>query len=391
MFVWRRAGSDGIRLLYDHRACGSPRSPVQEVPTVVLPLARLVPLAIVTVSSVTGSAGVIFGAQGGLQIMKAKKEIGLHTARYEKRHALHLAQVNRTNVALQTFGRTQERAERHVIVRMEDFLRRHGKQVLANERLILDGVDGSNRQVPGMVKLNLHAKSLVVGGFGSVFAATAAPAALRTAVTQYGKASTGTLIKILHGAAEENAILAVLGGGTVALGGGGKELGAKMLNVAMVGPGLFVVGLTVKTEKSKAQSVAENHRSDVDKAIGQLDMHDEVLRGVRIWAYEQNGVVSRLVSQATDALDLLESEPFDMERHGKRLQSALLFVTSVGQVAFAPAVQEGGDPDGNAERLTFKYRDTTTEATDDLSEKPTRGKAAASEGHQGGGGENQWD
>lgn len=75
-----------------------------------------------------------------------------------------------------------------------------------------------------------------------------------------------------------------------------------MLNVARVGAGLFVVGITVKTEGTKAQTVAENHRSDVDKEIGQLDLRDEVLRGVRIWAYEQNRVVSGLVSQATPSI-----------------------------------------------------------------------------------------
>lgn len=333
---------------------------------VVLPI---VPLAIVITSSLTGSAGLFFGAQGGVQIWDAKKQIGLHSARYEKRKVLHLAHAERTDAALQAFGQTQERAERDVIVRMEDFLVRQGMQVRTKERPILDGVDGSNTHVLEGLGPTLYPD--IVGWVGSLGGSVAAGAATRsgllTAAKEFAHASTGTRIKTLNGAAAERAILAFFGGGSLDSGGGGMESGGLMLNIAGAGVGLLGVGLTVKSHGTKALSEADEHRKDVDVAIAQLDMQDELHRGVQEWAQEQDGVLNHLVSQATEALDVLESEPFDStsELHAKRLLVALTLVTAVGQILSLPAVGEADSLDGAAEQLTFRYRDPTTEATDD--------------------------
>lgn len=330
----------------------------------VLPI---VPLAIVITSSLTGSAGLFFGAQGGVQIRDAKKQIGLHSARYEKRKVLHLAHADRTDAALQAFGQTQERAERDVIVRMEDFLVRQGMQVRAKERPILDGVDGSNTHVLERPTLYPDVVGWVGSLGGSVAAGAATRVALLAAAKEFAHASTGTRIKTLNGAAAERAILAFFGGGSLDSGGGGMESGGLMLNVAGAGVGLLGVGLTVKSHGTKALSEAEEHRKNVDVAIAQLDVQDELHRGVQEWAGEQDGVLSHLVSQATEAIDVLESEPFDSnsELHAKRLLVAFSLVTAVGQIISVPAVGEDDSLDGAAEQLTFRYRDPTTEATDD--------------------------
>jgi hypothetical protein len=328
---------------------------------------QIVPLAIVITSTLTGSAGLFFGAQGGVQIRDAKKQIGLHSARYEKRKVLHLAHADRTDAALHSFGQTQERAERDVIVRMEDFLVRQGMQVRTKERPILDGVDGSNTHV---LERPMHYPDVVgwVGSLGgSVAAGAATRGALLAAAKEFAHASTGSRIKTLNGAAAERAILAFFGGGSLDSGGGGMESGGLMLNVAGAGVGLLGVGLTVRSHGTKALSEAEEHRKDVDVAIAQLDVQDELHRGVQEWAQEQDGVLNHLVSQATEALDVLESEPFDStsELHAKRLLVAFTLVTAVGQIISVPAVGEDDSLDGTAEQLTFRYRDPTTEATDD--------------------------
>lgn len=348
---------------YDRRTCDIVSQLLQEVPTVVLPI---VPLAIVVGSSITGGVGVAAGTAGGVQIWKAKKQIEVYEARYMKRRALHLAMVDSTTVALQTFGRTQALAKRDVIFRLRDFLELHGKKVRANEHLILDGVHGSNSQFQGMVTLDPD----VVGWVGGLASSVAAGAATRVALLETAKqlahASTGTRIKVLNGAAAERAIRAFFGGGSLAAGGGGMKLGNTMLNVATVGSSLIIAGVAVKSHGIKARTEADRQRSDVDVAIAQLDVRDEIHRGVQEWACEQNEVLSRLVSQATDALDVLESEPFNnTDLHAGRLQVALIFVTAVGQAMAVPDAGEDGNLDGNAEQITFKYRDKTTEATDD--------------------------
>lgn len=328
----------------------------------VLPL---VPLVIGISSSITGGVGVVAGTVGGVQIRKAKTQIDLNHARREKRRVTYLAKVDRTSVALKAFGQTQELAQRDVIFRMEDFLVSHGKQVRANERLILDGVDALSTPVPGMAKLDPDVVGWVRGVFGSAVAAAATPVALRAAAKQLAKASTGTAMSTLSGAALERAILAFFGGGSRAAGGGGMDLGTTMLNVAGAGAGLFIAGVTVKNQGTKARTVADEHRAEVDVEVVQLDRHEELLRGVRKWAREQNAILTRLVSQATETLDILESEPFNIDLHAERLQAALILVTAAGQLAIASAVYEDGNLDANTEQLNFKYRDANTETTDD--------------------------
>ncbi|WAL71579.1 hypothetical protein OU787_08715 [Kitasatospora sp. YST-16] len=330
--------------------------------TMVLPR---VPLVIIIGSGITGACGVVAGAVGGVQVKRARVQIRRHTTRYESRHTAHLAKVERANAAMQSLGRTQERAQRDVIFRMRDFLERHAKQVRAHEQLILDGVDASNTtQVVGIAKLDPDIAGWVRGIVGAALIGSATPAALRKAVSQLAKASTGAPIANLRGAAAERATRAFLGGGSLASGGGGMALGATVLKVSAAGPSVLVAGLTMKNRGTKARTEADNLRTAVDVAFAQLDVRDQLLRGVRERAHELDDILIRLVSQATNALDLLESEPFDIDAHGKCLQTALVLVTSVRNVATAPVADEDGNLDMNTEQLIFNYRDARKETTD---------------------------
>lgn len=194
--------------------------------------------------------------------------------------------------------------------------------------------------------------------------AAAAGAILRKAVTQLAKTSTGTPASDLRGAAAERATLAFLGGGSLASGSGGMKLGATALNAAAADPSVLIAGLTVKKQGTKARTEADNLRTAVDVAIAQLDVRDQLLRGVRERAHELDDILIRLVSQATNALDLLESETFDIDAHGKRLEAALVLVKSVRDVATAPVADEDGNLDTNTEQLIFNYRDAREETAD---------------------------
>ncbi|MEV0971376.1 hypothetical protein [Microtetraspora glauca] len=321
-----------------------------------------VPLAVFIGSSITGGVGVVAGAVGGVQIMRAETQTQHHMTRLEDRRTTYLANLDEANAAVQSFGRTRERARRDVIFRMRDFFVRHAKQVRVDEYPILDGVDYSNTaQVVGVAKLDPDVAGWIRGVVGSALAGGATSVFLREAVTRLAKASTGTPILELHGAAAESARLAVLGGGSLASGGGGMALGAKVRRAAVAGPVVLIAGLTVKTRGTKARTEADNCRAAVDVLIAQLDVHDQLLRGVRKRAHELDGTLNRLVSQATNALDLLESEPFDIDAHGERVQAALLLAKSVREVATTPIGDEDGNLDPNTEQLIFNYRDAPKE------------------------------
>lgn len=79
---------------------------------------------------------------------------------------------------------------------------------------------------------------------GGVAVASLAPTAAMWVATTFGTASTGTAISALSGAAAQSAALAWLGGGTIAMHGGGMVAGKALL--ALAGPiGWSVAGATL--------------------------------------------------------------------------------------------------------------------------------------------------
>ena len=93
------------------------------------------------------------------------------------------------------------------------------------------------------------ARVKAAGGLGAgvgagVAVAALGPTAAMGVATSFGVASTGTAIAALHGAAAYNAALAWLGGGALALGGGGMAAGEVFL--ALFGPvGWAIAGISL--------------------------------------------------------------------------------------------------------------------------------------------------
>lgn len=94
-------------------------------------------------------------------------------------------------------------------------------------------------------KVSIRAGALLAGLGGAALGTAggfAAAGAATSAIIAVGTASTGTAISTLSGAAATNATLAVLGGGSIAAGGGGIALGTTILNATTFGVGLLVSG-----------------------------------------------------------------------------------------------------------------------------------------------------
>lgn len=311
--------------------------------------------------TVTGVAGLVVGASGSAQIMGAHQRVKLQTACYAERHRGHQVQTDQTNMILQQLGALQERALQEVVSRTCDFLERHAKQVKRHEHLILDGLDRANNQVVSLTALDPDIAGWIQGVVNAATVGAATPAALRTAIAQMATASTGAPISTLSGAAANNATLAWFGGGSVTAGGGGMALGTKVLSVATTGPTLLMTGFTVKDLGTKAQTEADRHRAEVEVLIAQFDVQDEQLRGVQERAREILDILNRLIAEATDALDLLESENFNPELHAERLQKTLILTKSVRDLATAPVVTEQRSAEEDIDKLILKYRHTRKE------------------------------
>ncbi len=109
-----------------------------------------------------------------------------------------------------------------------------------------------------------------MGGLGGAVAGTAggfaAAGATTAAVMAIGTASTGTAISTLSGAAATNAVLAALGGGSLAAGGGGMALGTIVLGGATLGVGLLVGGVIFNITGSKLSDKADEAWSQAKRA-----------------------------------------------------------------------------------------------------------------------------
>ncbi|MFC0308419.1 hypothetical protein ACFFHK_01705 [Gallibacterium trehalosifermentans] len=113
-----------------------------------------------------------------------------------------------------------------------------------------------------------------------------------------GKASTGTAIGTLHGAAATNATLAWLGGGPIAAGGGGIAAGTLVLGTLTLGTGLVIAGFYID---NKAKQNLENARSNLAKArkyCEDINTGISILKGIDNVAKSMIDLLSTLNAQS---------------------------------------------------------------------------------------------
>lgn len=108
-----------------------------------------------------------------------------------------------------------------------------------------DAIELEEKELPDSFKENMMGETVAgIGVATGVGIATLGPTAAMAIATTFGTASTGAAISSLTGVAATNAALAWLGGGTLALGGGGIAAGNAFL--ALAGPvGWALGGLTI--------------------------------------------------------------------------------------------------------------------------------------------------
>ncbi|MGC4878533.1 hypothetical protein ACLQ26_20020 [Micromonospora sp. DT43] len=323
------------------------------------------PIVVLAAAGVAGTTGVVAGTAGALQIARANSQRQRQENRLADRNTEHLTEVERLKATTRALGKTQERAIHDVIIRMEEFLIQNGKQVLEGERHVYDGVtDSDTTDTTGMTKLNPQIAAWAAGIVGSAAVGRTTLTVLREGMARFGTASTGRPIRQLHGAARQSALRAAFAGGSIETGGLGEAFGGKIPYVVAAGVAVLTGGAGVKIAGSLAQADAEKDRQATDDAILELDQYDQRSRWVRLRAYELDDILNQLIPPAVDALDLLESEPFDMEVHGPRLQAALILASGVAQIVDAPLIDADGNLDPHTEQIVFKYRNASKENPD---------------------------
>ena len=116
-------------------------------------------------------------------------------------------------------------------------------EIEVQKKTFKNACDFAKNELASAKKSAVGAGAGVAGGMA---VASLAPSAAMWIATTFGTASTGTAISALSGAAATNAALAWLGGGALAVGGGGMTAGSAFL--ALAGPiGWGIGGVTLCT------------------------------------------------------------------------------------------------------------------------------------------------
>ncbi|WP_394255432.1 hypothetical protein [Pseudoclavibacter helvolus] len=310
----------------------------------------LVPLGAVAVTAVGVGTKGIFDHQSG---SKARKEVSMLLEEELERCELARLAADRTARA---YGEYMVSMHAGNVGRFADWLERNEKQV---KRLNFKKVDGVRIRVPNIPKYVAgvnHIRDGIGGLAAAAGASASAPAAALWGVSAFASAGTGTAISSLSGIAAQNAMLAWLGGGTLAAGGGGVAAGAAVLGAVTILPALLIGGFTMGIVGAKSKTKSRNFVATMKIEIERLALTRAMLGEAERRIHELRSVLGRLSERATRALDVLEGVEFDPILHAREFLRVLQLVTAVKEVLETPVLDpESGELTETSIEILRKY------------------------------------
>lgn len=216
------------------------------------------PFIVGAIAAIAGAGGIGAGIHGGVKMKQASDTVKAAQKRNEEN-------VEKLEIANKKTMRIMDILGKHEIEIISSFKRfSTAFEKVKNQPSFAEiKKDGITLSVftPKEVKDAAVGASVLLGGLGGAALGTAggfaAAGGTTAAVMALGTASTGTAIASLSGAAATNATLAVLGGGTLAAGGGGVALGTAVLGGATLGVGLLIGGIIFTVAGSSVSNKAE--------------------------------------------------------------------------------------------------------------------------------------
>jgi hypothetical protein len=233
---------------------------------------------------------------------------------------------------------------------------------------LMDGCDFPKAYVAELGQLNMNNNELLktattTGGFA--YAAVAGvPYAVTTAVGALATASTGTAISTLSGAASTNAVLAWLGGGSIAAGGGGVAVGTAVLaGITYTVTGvvaLAATGLVASSIFAKKLTQVQKYSSEVDIACEKMETSWVAMEGIKQRVNELMEVTMNIYDKCI--IQLAQLEPivpcFDTKskEHVLIFQKTALLVKSMSELAKTPLFGDDMNLSKESEAIVTKTR-----------------------------------
>ena len=194
-------------------------------------------------------------------------------------------------------------------------------------------------------------RTLAVGGGFAAVGVLGTPAVVTSAVTAMCAAGTGTAISSLSGAAASNAVLAWLGGGSLAAGGGGVAAGTVLLGAitatATVGLAVVAVGTLASKFYAKKNTESEAYLADIKIWAEKIQTSWAVLASIKQRIGELHDLTQKLKDRTTERLIKLEgiAPSFDPNNKDpvKLFQQCAIMAKSMSELAQTPILDENGN------------------------------------------------
>ena len=232
----------------------------------------LIPVMLKGAAVVAGTAGVGAAAHGAKKMKDANDTMKAAQSRHEGNMARFEKKNETTTKDMDKLGKL-EMEILHSFSEFSDVFEqiknRPTFETYSKNGVTLPKYDGEK-----IKKISVGAGFLLGGLGGAGLGAAgglAAAGATTAAVMVLGTASTGTAIASLSGVAATNATLALLGGGTLAAGGGGIAVGAAALGASTLGVGLLVGGIIFSFTGRKLSDKADEAWTQMKKAEGKIN------------------------------------------------------------------------------------------------------------------------
>lgn len=329
-------------------------------------------IASTEVSEVAGTAVKIgktaVGVQGLQNRSAAKRIQEVCNNYYDAAEAVTEHKRQELNYAITSFGEYRLRALHQTVGRFLQYLKELEQNNAAKEYEILFGAEIDIKTLDKLEHIDMAASealrsTAISGTFGAV-AVLGTPAIVTGAVGALATASTGTAISGLSGAAANSAILAWLGGGSLAAGGGGMAAGAVTLAAVTAGATavatILAAGTIVSMHYGKKLTEAKEYEKQVGVTVANLEKAWAVMGGISERTSELREVTEELKWRTIELLNKLEPiiPNFDFADPEciKLFNKCALLIKTMVELAQTPLLDDDGNLSTESMRVSSKVR-----------------------------------
>lgn len=232
----------------------------------------LIPIIIMAAAALAAGKGAVDTIDASQRIKASKDKYDRRREEYEKKFSKYQSERENAERNFEELGRIRLNSL-IVLGRVVEVL----KKANIKERVLQEKFDITSQTLKSWETASVKALEVLAGVTNASLTGVSTAAAAYGLVGLLGTASTGTAIATLSGAAATNATLAWLGGGALAVGGGGIALGTLVLGGLVAGPAILVAGFFAQAKAGEIENQVNKNIAEMEIAEAQMGQQISIL------------------------------------------------------------------------------------------------------------------